>query len=172
MPPARRRLRVAAGWLLLAGLLPQPASSKPAPDDRQRQVLVVYSTRRDAQVALVGERDLPRIIEDGVGGRLDYYAEFIDPGRFSDPAYQEALSTFLRKKYEDHHFELVVTVGGPATAFAGSPREIFAGAAPVVFYGNSKALPRPGNATGVIGELDFAGTVSLAATLDPMLQHV
>src|SRR3954469_18952579 len=171
-PRARRHLRVAAGWLLLAGLLPQPAASKPAPDDRERQVLVVYSTRRDAQVALVGERELPRIIEDGVGGRLDYYAEFIDPARFSDPAYQDALSTFLRTKYEDHRFELIVTVGADATAFADKHRDIFAGAPPVVFYGTSKAAPRPGNATGVIGELDLAGTVTLAATLDPTLQHV
>jgi len=123
-------------------------------------------------VALIGERELPRIVEDGVGGRLDYYAEFIDPGRFSDPAYQDVLSTFLRKKYEDQRFELVVTVGREATAFADKHREIFAGAPPMVFYGTSKATPRPGNATGVIGEMDLAGTVTLAATLDPTLQHV
>jgi signal transduction histidine kinase len=135
-------------------------------------VLVVYSTRRDAQVALVGERELPRIVEDGLRGRLDYYAEFIDPARFSDSEYQEALSTFLREKYQDHRFEVIVAVGGDATAFADKHREIFAGAPPLVFYGTSRAMRRPADSTGVIGELDFASTVSLAAALDPSLRHV
>ena len=39
-------------------------------DDHQRQILVVYSVRRDAQIVTVGERNLPRILEDGLGGRL------------------------------------------------------------------------------------------------------
>ena len=43
----------------------------------QMQVPLVYSTRRDAPIVAIGERDLPRILEHGLG-RLDYYSEYID----------------------------------------------------------------------------------------------
>jgi len=141
-------------------------------DERQRQVLVVYSARRDAQVASIGERDLPRLLDNGLNGLLDYYSEFIDPGRFSDSAYQTALARFLNQKYAGHRFDLIVAVGDSATSFVAAHRDDFAGAPPIVFYGTSRAAKRPANATGVIGELDLKGTVTLAAALDPGLRHV
>src|SRR5215471_3961579 len=59
--------------------------------NRQRQVFVLYSTRRDAQIAVVGERELPRVLDAGLGGNLDYYSEYLDRARIPDPAYQETL---------------------------------------------------------------------------------
>ena len=35
--------------------------------DRQKQVLVLYSTGRDTRVSIVGERELPRILKHGLG---------------------------------------------------------------------------------------------------------
>ena len=64
---------------------------------RQKQVLVLYSTRRDAQIVTVGERDLPRILEDGIDEGVDYYSEYIDRARFPDPVYRNALYEFLRQ---------------------------------------------------------------------------
>ena len=161
-----------AGELLIAVAvlaLPRDASAQ---GDRQRQVLAVYSTRRDAQIALIGERELPRLLEDGLGRRLDYYAEFIDPARFADPHYEEALATFLRRKYEDHRFDLIVAMGDDATRFVSGNREIFTGVPPVVFFAASRSIERPANATGVVSETDLRGTVRLAAALDPALRHV
>jgi signal transduction histidine kinase len=155
--------------LALALLAPDATALAAAPG---HQVLVVYSTRRDAQVALVGERDLPRLIEEGLGGRLDYYAEFIDPARFGDPAYQSALAEFLRLKYVDHRFDLVVSIGDDALKFVGSHRDVFDGSPPLVFYGTSARVSRPANATGVVAEVNLAGSVALASTLDPDLAHV
>ena len=63
----------------------------------QKQVLVVYSTRRDAQIVAIGERDLPRILEHGLG-RLDYYSEYIDDARFSDSTDRDAFRDFLLLK--------------------------------------------------------------------------
>jgi signal transduction histidine kinase len=161
-----RALLLAAAF---ASLL--PGKAQPA-DDHQRQILVVYSTRRDAQVALVGERDLPRLLEDGVGGRLDYYAEFIDPARFLDSGYQAALGEFLRLKYVDHQFDLVVAVGDDALKFVGANRGVFAGSPPLVFYGTSPRDARPANSTGVIAEYRLSDSVTFAASLDPQLAHV
>src|SRR4051812_23602718 len=77
-----RRLAATLALLVSAAALAPPSDA--SQDNHQRQVLVVYSTRRDAQVALIGERDIPRILEDGLDRHLDYYAEFVDPARFSD----------------------------------------------------------------------------------------
>jgi hypothetical protein len=32
-----------------------------------KQILVLYSTRPDAQLSIVGERELPRVLEAGLG---------------------------------------------------------------------------------------------------------
>ena len=52
--------------------------------DAHKQVLVLYSTRRDSQFSTIGERELPRILDAGLGRDLDYYSEFIDDARFPD----------------------------------------------------------------------------------------
>src|SRR5258708_1966336 len=86
-----------------------PAHATQAADD-QKQVLVLYSTRRDAQIAVVGDRDLPRILEQGLPQGLDYYSEYIDRVRFPDPEYQPAFRDFVRLKYKDQQFDLVIAM--------------------------------------------------------------
>src|SRR5204863_9516238 len=116
-PPGRGDPVLMLHLLLTAALWATTPQVAGPVDDQQRQVLVVYSTRRDAQLALIGERELPRVLEDGLARRLDYYAEFVDPVRFPDPAYQAALGTFLRLKYRDHQFEVIIAIGDEAEAF-------------------------------------------------------
>src|SRR3954470_15108306 len=70
----------------------------------QRRVLVLYSTRRDGQFSIIGERDLPRILEAGRDHNLDYYAEFVDLARAPEPDYRMAFSDFLRQKYQGLRF--------------------------------------------------------------------
>jgi signal transduction histidine kinase len=160
-------------YLLLAAALLSLAPQVAGPaDDRQHQVLVVYTTRRDAQLALIGERELPRVLEDGLGRKLDYYAEFVDPARFPDPRYQTALSTFLRLKYIYHRFEAVIAIGDDAETFLAAHRDVLEGAPPIVFYGTSLDRPRPVNTTGIVGAVEFKPTVELAESLDPRLRHV
>ena len=163
--------------LLLAALLstpPQPATPTqvPAESNRQQQVLVIYSTRRDAQIAVIGERELPQALDGGLGGRLDYYSEYIDPARFEEAGYQAALGEFLRLKYAGHRFDIVIAIGNDATRFVDRQRDTFAGEPPVVYFADTSGVPRPANATGVIAALDLASTVRFAQALDPELRHV
>ena len=71
-----------AAIVVLAELL--FASTAHAQIDSHKKVLVLYSTRRDAQFSVVGESELPSILDDGLSRNLDYYAEFIDITRFPD----------------------------------------------------------------------------------------
>src|SRR5262245_18092631 len=102
--PRALRLLALAGLLLLA-----PADRPPAAEDH-KQVLVLYSTRRDSEFSTVGEGTLPRSLDAGLERNLDYYSEFIDSARFPDPAYQLAFGDFLRLKYQGTSFDLVIAM--------------------------------------------------------------
>jgi signal transduction histidine kinase len=139
---------------------------------RQQRVLVLYTLRRDAQLAFIGERQLQRTLQTGVIGGVDYYSEFMDQARFPDPQYREAFRTFLRIKYEGHSFDLVIAMTDLALQFIGSNRsELFPGV-PIVFFARLQSTQRVPNSTGLYMSVDYAGTVALAARLQPDLEHV
>src|SRR5262245_5098359 len=117
--PLRRRVLFAlAVWVLV------PVGTAWAAG--QKAVLVVYSTRRDAQIAAVGDRDLPRILERNLTQGVDYYSEFIDQARFASAEYRAAFRDFLRLKYSDHPFDLLIAMDGAAIEFLDATRtELF-----------------------------------------------
>src|SRR5262245_41148194 len=82
--------------------------------DEHKRVLALYSTRRDAEFSIVGENELPKILDVGLGRDLDYYSEFIDVTRFPETNYRAAVGDFLRQKYQGVVFDLVVALGDVA----------------------------------------------------------
>lgn len=139
---------------------------------RQRQVLVVYSTRRDAQIAIVGDRRIPRILEEGLREGLDYHSEYIDQGRFPDPQYREALRDFLRLKYKGEPFDVVIAVSDLSLQFVEAARHELFPDTPVVFFASFPVTTRLANSTGVVSRTDLGATVALASELQPDLQRV
>jgi signal transduction histidine kinase len=138
----------------------------------QKRVLVVYSTRRDAQIVVVGDRDLPRILERNLTQGVDYYSEFIDQARFASGEYRNAFRDFLRLKYSDHRFDLLIAMGDTAIEFLDASRTELFPDTPIVFFSNGVLSPRLPNSTGVVAELNFAGTVALAMELQPDTRQV
>src|SRR5262245_3502690 len=80
--------RVSPRWLLPGFVLLMELGLANFALAQQKQVLVLYSTRRDAQIALIGERELPRILDKGLNNEVDYYSEYIDSVRFPNPKYR------------------------------------------------------------------------------------
>jgi len=140
--------------------------------DGQKQVLVLYSTRRDAQIAVVGERELPRVLEAGLADGVDYYSEYIDRGRFPGPQYKEAFREFMRLKYSDHRFDVIIAMQDLALEFIGENRNDLFPGTPVVFFATSQSPRRIENSTGVMGSLNLGSTVELAMTLQPDLENM
>jgi signal transduction histidine kinase len=138
----------------------------------QKQVLALYSTRRDSQIAIVGDRELPRVLENGLPEGLDYYSEFIDQGRLSEDSYQEAFGDFLRLKYAGHRFDVVIVVDNVALEYVDRLRaEVFPDT-PVVFFSSRPSPRRIPNSTGVAVEANLTGTLSLVANLQPDVRNV
>jgi len=138
----------------------------------QKQALVLYSTRRDAQIAVVGEREFPRVLEAGLAEGLDYYSEYIDGGRFPDPEYRVAFRDFLRLKYKDHRFDVVIAIDDRVIELISENRNELFPDTPVVFFASATVTPRIENSTGVIDLLDLSSTVTLASALQPDLENL
>ena len=138
---------------------------------QQKDILVLYTGRRDSQIVVVGDRDLPAVIERGLGDRLDYYSEFLDQARVSQLEYQAAFSEFLKIKYQGHHFDLLVAMGESPLRFLNARRPQIFGDVPIVFF-SDRIVERPSNATGILAEVNFADTVSLATALQPNARDV
>ena len=143
-----------------------------AVDGHEKQVLVLYSTRRDAQLVVVGDREIPRRLEAGLSQRIDYYSEHIDRARFPDPNYRQAFHDFLRLKYRGHRFDLVIAMSDDALKFLEPTRRELFGDVPVVFAARNRATARIENSAGLLSEQDFAGTLTLALQLQPDTRNV
>jgi signal transduction histidine kinase len=140
--------------------------------DVQRKVLVLYSTGRDAAISVTGELELPRILDKGLDRRLDYHSEYVDAGRFPDPAYQAGFRDFLRLKYTGLRLDLVIGVLDVSIQFLEKYRAELFPDTPVVFFARTELSPHLSNSTGLTGEVDFAQTVSFARALHPGLNQV
>jgi signal transduction histidine kinase len=136
------------------------------------QVLVVHSLRRDANISIVTDRELPRMLEAGLGQRVDYYSEYIDPSRFPDSKYQSDLRDFLQQKYKNPRFGVVIAMHDQAIEFVDRNRHELLPDTPVVFYARSPSTRRLENSTGVFVEPDFSGTLALATELQPEVRQV
>jgi len=158
-------------WLAVA-LLELASASTARAEGRQRQVLVLYSTRRDAQIVTVGEREVPRILDGGVNQALDYYSEYIDRARFQDPAYRAAFRDFLALKYRDHHFDVIIAMQDIALEFLSDSRDAIFPGTPVVFFSAAPVVERLANATGIVSGLKLGGTITLATALQPDVRNV
>src|SRR5262245_34160955 len=138
---------------------------------RQKQVLALYSARRDSQIAKVGDRELPRLLESHLKESVDFYSEFLDVPRFHDPESGRTFRDYLLLKYKGQHFDLIFAMSPSILQFLVHHSELVR-ETPIVFFQTSSVFLRPANSTGIIAEPSFSGTVDLAHTLQPDLQHV
>ena len=161
-------------WLLgaLIALGPLTLAATVYAQTGQKRVLVLYSTRRDGQFSIIGERELPRILDVGLSRNLDYYAEFIDLARSPEPAYRTAFRDFLRQKYQGIRFDLVIAMQDSAVGFVNDFGDALFPDTPVVFLTNTPVARHRPNSTGLILERNFAATVTFIRQLQPDVEQI
>jgi signal transduction histidine kinase len=140
--------------------------------DEHKRVLVLYSTRRDSQISIIGEAELPRILEVGLGRDLDYYSEFLDVARFPDQTYREAFDDFVRQKYQGTRFDAIIAMGDIAVEFFGENRDGVFRDTPLVFLANNPTTHGGANSTGLIVDRNFSATLSLIEGLQPGIRNL
>jgi signal transduction histidine kinase len=138
----------------------------------QKQVLVLFSTRRDGGISVIGERDIPRILRAGLKEGVDYYSEYIDNGRFTDSKYVDAYRDFLRLKYREQRFDVIIAVNDLSLEFLGTHgNDLFPGV-PVVFFSRLPDTQRIPNSTGLMTRWNLRSTLDLAMQLQPDTRNV
>ena len=117
------RRDILMAWLVAAvtaGALGPVAAARA--DERQKQVLVLFSTGRGAQFAVVVERNLPSLLLYGMKEGVDYSPNTsmprCSPARNIRIAYRDS----LRLKYQAQRIDLVIAVGRLAIEFIASNR--------------------------------------------------
>jgi hypothetical protein len=128
---SRRRVACCAVAVLVAGWAADAAPAQGAA--QAKEVLVLYSTRRDARLSVVGDRELPRILEQGLSQDLDFYSEYLDLARSNRAEYLRGFRDFLRVKYRGIRFDLVIALQDSALEFVQKYRDEIFPEAPVVF---------------------------------------
>ena len=170
----QRSRRFLLSVALAAAVTPGAGGSAGAlsPQQAQKQVLVLYATRRDAQLVTVGDRELPRILASSLPTGVDYYSEVMDQARYRQDDYQGAFRSFLDLKYEGHRFDVVIAMDSGSLEFIETYRTELFPETPIVFFSDHSAPRRPANSTGVTAALNLGGTLALASALHPDLRHV
>ena len=97
---------------IVVGAIGEPGSQQiERPVDHREAVLHVEPVGHEGEPEehpqpVVGERELPRILDQAALGGLDYYSEYIDRPRFPDSAHQAPFRDFLRVKYAQQQFDV------------------------------------------------------------------
>ena len=133
----------------------------------QKKVLVVYSSRRETRFATIADRELPRLLEQRLGTRPDFYSEHMDAVRFPEPQYQAAFHEYLALKYRGIRFDVIIAFQSVAFDFIARYRdELFPGT-PIVFMAEHRGVQRVANSAGVLAERDYGRTLALITALQP-----
>jgi signal transduction histidine kinase len=158
-------------WLLAWVTVTLGSAGSATAQDEQKRVLVVYSSRRDTQLTTLAERELPRLLSEGLGEPIDYYAEYIDLARFPDKRYQTSFREFMLSRYREQQLDLVIALQDTALEFVVQNRSLLFPDAPIVFIATSGSL-RVSNSTGLVALAEFGQTLTLAMALQPDINHV
>jgi hypothetical protein len=89
---------------------------------REKQVLVLHSTRRTSQLVTISDREIPRILHDAFAEGVDYYTEFVEPSQFPFSQYEQAFRDFLLTKYRGQRFDIIIAMGDNALRFVDDTR--------------------------------------------------
>src|SRR4026208_1413684 len=138
-----------------------------ASDTRSKRVLALHVVRRDSP----GFDDTFRsVLREALANRLDYYSEYIDLNRLGDSKYRAALSSYLRSRYVDDGFDLVIASGPAVVDFLNREPSLFRDV-PLVFT-TRPDLVGGLHSTGIVSAVDLASTLSAALAARPNTKHV
>jgi signal transduction histidine kinase len=169
-------------WMVLPGLaLALGASLRPAPaaprGPRPWHVLILYGAPPDNPATAAGTEALRAALSAGAAPRLvDFQSEVQDTLSFDAAHHEAELLALLRKKGSAGRLDLVMPMGGPALRFARRHRKDLWPGVPIVGFGASAEVLREeaidGNTTGIAFDVDEAGTLRLARSLQPDAERV
>src|SRR5262245_51302149 len=155
---------VALVWIALS---PSPYGAGDAQEpSKPKGVLALHWGGVDNQVNATFDKSIQAALASAPAGSIEYYAEYLDRGRFVE----ERLRDYLRQKYGDHRIDVIITLAKPTLNFLLKYRSDLFPNTPIVFHAGSRAdLIKRDEANGVPVMVDrpYRNTVDLALKLYP-----
>lgn len=174
---AARRASIAIFIAICAQFaVPKSIEAAGPTSDRLQRVLILHAYNFTfPATTIVSTAARNRIIE-GRQGAVQIDADFLDLARRPDEAHALRTATFLRDKYSDVKFDLILAIGIAAADFSAKFRDIFAPGVPVVLGGGNLADVQPGrfppDITGVVSNIKIGKILDLAEGLQPSARRV
>jgi PAS domain S-box-containing protein len=148
-----------------------PLGAEPRADNAPQRVLILHSFNYTFPATMIVSEAIRKRLLERSPRRLEIEAEYLDLARRPDEAYALRTANFLRDKYADVHFDLVLVVGVSGIPFIQKFRDVFVPGVPVVFSDVTRStyetLHLPPEVTGVINNAYPAKTLELAERLQP-----
>jgi signal transduction histidine kinase len=136
-----------------------------------KRILVIYQDSSTMASAIGISQGLTQGLGQRLDTQLEVFTEFLDSGRFSEPAQTSRIADAMSAKYASVKLDAVVTQGPEALRFLLEHRKEISGSAPVVFGDISQRsfnrLQPPADVSGLITEYDARRTLDLALSLQP-----
>src|SRR5215510_6454723 len=125
-------------------------------------VLVLFSNDAIRPANQILSDSIHRTMEAGAPGRLEFFPEYLDLVRFTEPEHEARMVEYLRAKYAKMRFDLIFDIGPEALAFDVKYRDTLGLDAPLVFAGvrteSLRGLTLPPNAAGIPSRFDPVAT--------------
>jgi PAS domain S-box-containing protein len=174
--PGVTHTRILRGVFLLIAFTLSALSADSRASDVPRRVLILHSFNYTfPATTIVSEAFRKRLLERSPQG-LEIEAEYLDLARHPDEAHALRMANFLREKYANVHFDLVVVIGFTGIPFIQKYRDVVGPGVPVVFSDVTRAtyetMRLPLDVTGVISELYPEKTLELAERLQPSARRL
>lgn len=104
------------------------------------------------------------------------YTEYLDWKRYPTQDNLNNFYTMIKGKYQNSHIDAVMVTDNSALDFAIKYRKELLNNAPIIFSGVNQvdvdALKDRSNITGVLEEIDSAGTIEIALDINPSIEKV
>jgi signal transduction histidine kinase len=171
-----RGLSAAALTCLLAAVM-AVAPAQAGQTKAMRNVLILFPQEGlHAPAPQAIYRNICAVLDRSPKLEITTFVENLDLYPFPDDEAQEALASFLEKKYVSTQVDLIIPAASPGLNLALRLRgKLFPGT-PIVYCAEVMRGERPlthrSDVTGTAAPLDIAGTVELAQMVRPGLTHV
>lgn len=142
----------------------------------RKTILAVHWGPEDHPGNLVMDRAIREVVASQSDEQIDYFAEYLETGRFGPEAASGALIDYLRQKFHGRRIDLVIATTAASLDFVLAHQQEPFLRGPIVFTvpTHSDATRRLDRArfTGVLRGRNYAATLRLALELHPDTQRV
>jgi ABC-type uncharacterized transport system substrate-binding protein len=160
--------------LIAIGVLASTTCSLASGQERPQTVVTIHWGAEDFPGTAVLDAAIREPLQSRPDVPINYFAEYLESEAF--PASSPPLRNYIREKYADRRIDVVIASTTPSLDFVLTyRRELFPEAAIVFLAGSIPDAMTKGRAsgiTGVVSDVSFGDTLTLAMTLHPQVRRV